>query len=97
MIWRADRIIANTEWFAPNAYIELASDGTPVGITFCEYYTATSWTLTEAHVEQYHLEDHLDDLRLVYQAFFTPSQLTVQRIENEHGVVWEAGGDPDRD
>lgn len=90
LIWRDDLLITKTEWFAPNAYIELAADNTAVGITFCEYYTAKSWTLTEAHVGQYHLEEHLDDLRLVFSAFFAPPDFSIKRIENEHGIIWDA-------
>jgi hypothetical protein len=87
LIFRDDKLIWDQEWFAPNAFIELSADGTPVGITFVTYYTQPKWSLTEEHVKKYHLEEYLDDLRLVYKAFFEP-QLSIKRIETNDGVVW---------
>lgn len=83
IIFRRDKFIAHTEHFAPNGVIEIATDGTPIAITYLQYYTARDWTLTEEHVNKYALGEHLDDLRLVHRAFFTAPTYGVKEIRYE--------------
>lgn len=87
IIFRRDKLVTRTEWFAWNGFIEVAADDTPIAITYVQYYTDTEWTLTEGHVEAYRLGEHLDDLRLVHRAFFTPHGYGVKeiRFEDEDG------------
>lgn len=70
VVLQQDRLVSEREWFAPNASVELAPDGSVVEITIHGYYTKPKWPLTEDLVEKYALNEHLDDLKLVYQAFF---------------------------
>lgn len=83
LIFREDRIIAHVEWCASNATISLASDNTPVEITIYKYYSATKWEFDEVFVQKYHLEEHLDDLRLVWENFFAPPNYAVSSVRYE--------------
>ena len=80
--FQKDRLIVATEWFAENATIDLALDGGPVAITVFRYYTAPLWPLTEELVNRYHLAEWLDDLKIVYNAFFSKTaKLQTMRVE----------------
>lgn len=83
LIFQEERIVARTEWIAPNCTLDFAFDGEVIGVNIFEYYTTRNWPLTEALVEQYELGKHLDDLRLVWQAFFAPPQYAVSAIKYE--------------
>lgn len=96
LILRDDRIIIDREWCAPNAAICLAADGEAIAITVYNYYTDKKWLFTPEFVEKYHLEGNLDDLRLVYEAFFAPQQMGVKYVSYEgpdgEEVIVPAGG-----
>lgn len=81
--FRDDRIIVDREWVTANSVAALSASGEILEITIYNYYTAKDWQFDEHFVERYHLEEHLDDLRLVYQAFFAPPQLAVKHVALE--------------
>ncbi len=83
LIFRDDKIVAHTEWCASNAAIHLAYDRTPIEITIYGYYTNTRWEFDETFVKKYELEEHLDDLRLVWENFFAPPSYAVKSIHFE--------------
>jgi hypothetical protein len=83
LIFREDKILADTEWCASNAVISFAYDRTPVEITIYNYYSNPKWEFDEAFVEKYELLDHLDDLRLVWENFFAPKSYAVKSIHFE--------------
>jgi hypothetical protein len=83
LIFDQDRIVASTVWINDYATIDLAFDGSPVGINIFEYYTAKRWPLEEWMVEKYSLGEHLDDLRLVWESFFAPPEYAVKAIKYE--------------
>lgn len=84
IVLQRDRIIAEGEWLARNAEIGLAFDRSPVEICIYGYYTEPkSWPLTEESVKHYGLEEHLDDLRLVWARFFAPPEYAIKMISFE--------------
>lgn len=83
LVFRRERIVALTEWIAPNATMDFAADGEVVGINIFDYYTAPVWPLTEELVELFNLGEHLEDLRLVWQAFFAPPEYKVKVLKYE--------------
>lgn len=87
LIFRDDRIIVDREWVTPNAVIALAGDGEAVEITIWQYYSNPQWLFDEHFVELYGLGERLEDLRLVYRAFFAPPEFAVKYVafEGEDG------------
>lgn len=83
LIFDQERIIARTLWICDYATIDLAYDDDPIGINIFEYYSTKRWPLTETVVEQFGLEKHLDDLRLVWQNFFAPPDFAIKSIHYE--------------
>ena len=76
-------IISREEWCAPNAIISLAPDGSAIELTILWYRTNRQWLFDENFVGKYHLEDRLDDLRLVYARFFAPASFGTKTISFE--------------
>lgn len=86
-------LVVRTEWFAPNASIDIGHDGGPVAITIHGFGTSTRWPLTEEHVNKYGLGEWLDDLKTVYNHFFNVTAgMNVARIEKDGKVLYRAPG-----
>lgn len=83
LIFHQDSLVARSEWINAWATIDIAFNGEAVGINILEYYTTKQWPLSEAIVEQYGLQEHLDDLRLVWTSFFAPPEYAVKAIKYE--------------
>lgn len=84
LVFQRDRLIVESEWFAPRAQIHLGSDRSPIEISIHGYYTEPKdWPLTEELVNLYGLEPWLDDLRLVWENFFAPPSYAVKSISYE--------------
>ena len=100
IVFHDDKFITGGEWCTPNATIAFSGD-TPVEIIIHGYYTfrgrrQDQWLFDQNFVEKYHLEEWLDDLRLLYQALFAPPSLGVKTISYEgpdgEEIIVHAGG-----
>lgn len=79
-----ERIIVEGEWLSQRCEIGLAADRSVVELCFYGYYTEPKeWPLTEETVKKYHLEEFLDDLRMVWENFFSPPNFAVKSIHYE--------------
>lgn len=67
-----DRLIATSESFAPNCVIEMAPDGSPVGVAIKGYFTLKEWPFTPELITKFHLEPWDEDLKVIYQGLFNP-------------------------
>lgn len=72
LLLQEDRLIASTEAFAPNAWIDMALDGSPIGIHIKGYFTHKRWPITPELMVKFHLEQWDEDLKVVYQGLFNP-------------------------
>jgi len=73
-------LITSTEWFAPNASIDLATGGKPVGITIHRFFSARRWSITPEIVLKYGLHEWQADFDVIYENFFKKAPLKMTGV-----------------